>query len=636
MRGLGVFLRVVVTILVVQGSLILIFTIFDIELHGLNGVLLDITLLTVFGGPLAYWWIVKSFETVREESASQFRYSEQRFKDFVQFSGDWFWEMGPDLRFSYLSDGFAQVTGMSREHYLGKAYREIDSYDPHSPNWQEHMETLEAHKPFKNFRYSATNDKGQKFTFTVSGLPNSDEKGVFLGYWGASSDVTCQVYAEGRLNQEILVRKQAESFLREEFDENRLLIAVIEASPIGVTISEMNGQNAALIYSNKAVLELTGYEEEEIIGHDLFFMLGEETAPEVWAILDEALEKSIRTTVEVLCYRKDGSTFWNSWTIFPISDARGNGTNIVTINVDITERIAMQEDKERMMLRALESSKIESLGTLAGGIAHEINTPIQYIGDNLVFLNGEAEKVFALLDCYETLCRKARRYPDLDQEAKAIDEQMAKLGLDLNFLRQEVPSAISQSLSGVEKVANIVKAVKEFSHPGAKEMQKASINQLIENVAVITHNQWKYFADLETNLDPQLPLIDCNPDELSQVLVNLIINASQAIEEEKRAGPGTIAITTMSSGDNVVITVMDDGPGIPTENKERVFDLFFTSKPPGKGTGQGLAISHSIINDHNGRLSLESVPGNGVTFTIELPVNQPQDGDRGEGGRKLV
>jgi len=547
--------------------------------------------------------------------------SESRFRDFATSSVDWFWELGPDLRFTYLSDRFRDIVGLPMKAILGKTRAEITALDVNDPDTVKHLADLERHLPFKDFRYKTLRHDGTEIYFSDNGVPMFDDDGVFQGYRGTSTDVTEAVRTMDVLSCEVQSRREAEAFLRQELEGNRLLAAVIDASSIGVTISDTTREHCPIVYCNKAYAEITGYAVDEIKGKDLFFVFGADTDPEAWQMLDQVIEQKQRVSLEMLCYKKDGTTFWNSLTLFSIYDDNQVPTNIVSIQVDITERMELRQEKEQMLLHALETSKIESLGTLAGGIAHEINTPIQYIGDNIMFLQKEAVNFFALLDCYENLYTKAKAVEDLADDVNQVDQRQQNM--DMDFLRTEVPLAISQSLDGVEKVANIVKAVKEFSHPGSQEMQSISINHLIDNVTTITHNQWKYYAVLEKNLAGNLPSVECNPNELNQVFVNLIVNASQAIEEQGRADPGTISIFTRQVDDSIEVTIGDDGPGIPEADQDQVFDMFFTTKPPGKGTGQGLAICQNIIKNHNGTITVDTAPGQGTTFTIVLPLMQP-------------
>lgn len=269
-----------------------------------------------------------------------------------------------------------------------------------------------------------------------------------------------------------------------------------------------------------------------------------------------------------------------------------------------------------------QARRLEAIGRLAAGIAHEINTPTQYIGDNLRFLKEPFTALLDLLAKYGRLAAVAREKgltPELLAEIEAAEK-----AVDLDYLTQEIPQAIGQSLEGVARVTAIVRAMKEFSHPGTAEKTTFDINHGIRSTVTVSRNEWKYVAELETDLDDSLPAIPCLPDEFNQVILNLIINAAQAIAEKiggGEGGKGRIVITTRRVGDWAEIRVADDGPGIPATLRDKVFEPFFTTKEVGQGTGQGLAIARAVIvKKHGGQLDFLSEEGKGATFIIRLPL----------------
>ena len=282
--------------------------------------------------------------------------------------------------------------------------------------------------------------------------------------------------------------------------------------------------------------------------------------------------------------------------------------------------------RERQM-KEIESEKIQAVQSLAAGVAHEMNTPIQYFGDNLRFIRDSFSDIFMVLKVYHKqfrqLCRKGYDPHKIQELERAWDEA------DADFLFKEIPKSIDQSLQGVANLAHIVGAMKEFSHPGADNKIPINFNQVIENTLTIARNEWKYIAAVKLDLDETLPPVSCLPDEIRQMLLNLIINACHAIEgkglnpEEK----GTIRISTtlvQQEVPMVELRVQDSGTGIPDEVRNRIFEPFFTTKPVGKGTGQGLAIVHNVVIDkHSGQLHVESAVNKGTTFIICLPVNPP-------------
>lgn len=285
----------------------------------------------------------------------------------------------------------------------------------------------------------------------------------------------------------------------------------------------------------------------------------------------------------------------------------------------IRERF-LKEEAVRLQKETDQAHRFESIGQLAAGIAHEINTPIQYIGDNVQFIKESFDDLLALIHSIRDLVLNV---PDGETNiAKAF--QHAAEAADLSFLEGEIPTAIDQTLEGVGRIKDIIKAMKSFSHPGKASHTMANLNRCLETTAIITKNEWKYVAELEMDLDEDLPEICCNPGELNQVFLNLIVNASHAIEDNLQnqpGGKGVIRISTRAKGGWLEIRVQDTGTGIPDEVLEKMFDPFFTTKEIGKGTGQGLAISRNIITrNHQGKIEVKTTPGKGSTFVLKLPI----------------
>jgi two-component system, NtrC family, sensor kinase len=283
------------------------------------------------------------------------------------------------------------------------------------------------------------------------------------------------------------------------------------------------------------------------------------------------------------------------------------------------------QDRERMQAELRVAQKLESVGQLAAGIAHEINTPVQYIGDSVAFLN----EVHADLSKFVESCRRVgatlRQRSSNDELADEIDA--AAQAADLDYVTQEVPLALKRAQDGVERVTRIVRAMKEFAHPGQREMSFTDVNRSIRNTVVVATNEYKYTADLELALT-DLPQVRCHAGELNQVLLNLIVNAAHAVADSRKgtSGRGRIRVGSKTDGPDVVITIADDGCGIPEAIRHRIFDPFFTTKEVGRGTGQGLAIARSIVVDrHRGQLTFQSEVGKGTTFTIRLPIEGTQD-----------
>jgi signal transduction histidine kinase len=282
-----------------------------------------------------------------------------------------------------------------------------------------------------------------------------------------------------------------------------------------------------------------------------------------------------------------------------------------------------ESDRRAMEIQLRHAQKLEALGTLASGIAHEINTPAQYIGDNLRFLLDSFAGIGTVLDA--ALALRAAVGDDPRMTELAATESGAIAAVDLDFLRDEIPTAIAQSIDGVSRISQIVQAVKEFSHPDTKEVGATDLNHAIGTALTVSRNQWKHVAEVTTDLSPTLPLVLCRAGEINQVLLNLIVNAAHAIEA-RGADMGRISLSTAQRDDAVEIRIADTGTGIPPSLVDRIFDPFFTTKAPGKGTGQGLAICHTIVvQKHRGSIRVETIPGEGTTFIIRLPLKGVAD-----------
>jgi signal transduction histidine kinase len=303
---------------------------------------------------------------------------------------------------------------------------------------------------------------------------------------------------------------------------------------------------------------------------------------------------------------------------------------VVVMHIDVT-------DQRLMEIQLRQAQKLESIGQLASGIAHEINTPTQYIGDNTIFLRQAFQSLTDLVDPLRRVLEGASQGecpPDLLRAAREALERT-----DLDWIREEAPTAFNQSLEGIRRVSTIVSAMKDFSHPGSSVKTPTDLNRAIESTALVCRSEWKYVADLELDLAPGLPPVPCLPDELNQVILNLVINAAHAIAarpEAAREGKGRIRITTRAAEGCAQIAVEDSGCGIPEAIRSRIFDPFFTTKPVGKGTGQGLAIAYGVIvKQHGGAITLESEVGKGSTFTLSLPFQSRPTPESTEYGHLL-
>lgn len=407
--------------------------------------------------------------------------------------------------------------------------------------------------------------------------------------------------------RDITERKRAE---RSAQQTGELMRTIMENIRYGVLLID---RNYRIVLANAAARQYAVRQEGDICYQ--VYNLSAPTAPCVTCPVTGCFQDGqVHETRRVVRY-PDGQQRIFRLMAFPVRSSVGAGpTDLV---VELFEDITEEENRAREMSQ---HQRLEAVGRLAAGIAHEINTPIQYVGDNLEFL-GEAIAAFcARLDGGES-------------GTSASDD-------DIAFFIAEAPRAVTQAREGVDRVATIVRAMKAFSHPSTAEKTLRNINQDILNTVTVSRNEWKYVADVRTELDESLPPVPCYPGELNQVYLNLIVNAAHAIgdkvgrnSEEK----GLITIATRQVGQQAEIRISDTGTGIPESVRDKIFEPFFTTKEVGRGTGQGLAIARDVIvNKHGGTITFETREGEGTTFIIRLPLGEPepQDHDSEKRSRK--
>ncbi|WP_339731988.1 ATP-binding protein [uncultured Gimesia sp.] len=272
----------------------------------------------------------------------------------------------------------------------------------------------------------------------------------------------------------------------------------------------------------------------------------------------------------------------------------------------------------------LHVDKLASVGQLAAGIAHEINTPVQFVGDNIRACSEMFEDAMEILAAYQILIADLEKEGLYLEQIESIHDTESKF--DLDYIKEEVPLASSQSLDGVERVRTIVKAMKDFSHGGGVLDQPIAfdLNTAIESTLTVARNEIKYVSNVETDFG-NIPTLRGYPNELNQVFLNLFVNAAHAIEAKQVQELGTVKVQTAVEGKYVVISISDTGCGMPEEVKKKIFDPFFTTKEVGKGTGQGLAITHNIVVEkHGGRIEVDSIEGEGTTFRIYLALDESE------------
>ena len=416
---------------------------------------------------------------------------------------------------------------------------------------------------------------------------------------------------------EFLIRQRAEEDLHSAHAETEQLFSAIASILIGV-----DGQDVVRRWNGSAE-SVFGISTDSAVGHPLH------ACPIGWDLAEigdaiaacRAGGQPVRLDL-VPCRRAGDQEGFLTVTLSPVPARDGGPAGVLLLAIDITER-------RQLEAQLAQAQKLESIGQLAAGIAHEINTPIQYVGDNLRFLSEAFRDLRRLQVKYEFLMMEARRGRVPVELVTDIDNAMTTA--DTEFLAREVPRALQQSLEGVDRMAGIVKAMKEFSHPGGADKLAIDLNRSIENTLTVARSAYRDVADVVTDFDRNIPAVPVLVAEFNQVILNIGVNAAQAIKDvvgpKGEQGRGVIVIQTRGIGDQAEIRIRDTGPGIPEAIQSRVFDPFFTTREVGTGTGQGLAIAHAVITrKHSGQLTFETAPGRGTTFVIRLPLYPPLPG----------
>ncbi|HBF43741.1 MAG TPA: hypothetical protein DDW42_08985 [Desulfobacteraceae bacterium] len=455
---------------------------------------------------------------------------------------------------------------------------------------------------------------------------------------------------QDNINQLNITREEAESARAKlESSEERYKNMIATASKVGMGIAlfQDDGKETGLVkYVNKGMADLFGYTKEKLLQMNIKDIMSNDSYEKlIKSYPGESLQKGFLSSIDIRGVKKGGEKFPLQF-CQGTTEFEGRQTSVCFAS-DITEKIEAEkklkeysQNLERLVddrtgklkqtilnlkttqAELIQSEKLAAIGQLAAGIAHEINTPTQYVGDNTRFIQDSFPDILKLIQKFRHLLADSKAGP-LSAELISETEQ-AWQECDMKFLAEEIPQAIGQSLEGLSRITKIVQAMKEFAHPGIEEKIPIDINAAIESTITVARNEWKYIAEMETDLNTGLPEVLCLPGDFNQVILNLIVNAVHTIKDvngDGSHGKGMIRVATRLDGDHVEIQVQDTGAGIPEEIQSRIFDPFFTTKEVGIGTGQGLAISRSVIVEkHGGTITFKTNPDKGTTFIVRLPI----------------
>jgi PAS domain S-box-containing protein len=501
-------------------------------------------------------------------------------------------------RILWVNPAFTRLTGYEASEAIGKTPKMLRS-GAHSPDfyarlWKIILDGKTWHGEIVNRRKD-----GSTYYEEMTITPVLDERGDITHFVAVKLDIS------RRKDDEEQVRAREEAFR-----------ALADNVPDAVARIDRNFRFA---YGNRALAADIGMEPSEFLGKtraELKLPLNDRWIGEV----QQVVETGTPRTFEFNWQGADGICFRES-RLVPEFSSTGEVEFVLAVIRDVTEQKKLQQESQLMDLQLRQAQKMEAVGQLAAGIAHEINTPTQYVGDNTQFLKDAFANLTAALKGYMDLIAAAKQNAITPELIAQAEQVLASSDFDYHI--EQIPAAINETLEGVARVSKIVRAMKEFSHPGGREKSAADINRAIDSTTTVARNEWKYVADMVLDLDPNLTPVPCFLSEFNQAVLNLVVNASHAISDairDQKGKKGTITIRTRRDGDFAEVRVSDTGTGIPEAHRHRIFEPFFTTKDVGKGTGQGLAVVYgSIVKKHGGTVTFETETGKGTTFILRLP-----------------
>ncbi len=408
---------------------------------------------------------------------------------------------------------------------------------------------------------------------------------------------------------DISERKAGEQALRAAHESSELFINSVPSILISI---DLDGR---ITRWNLTATTTFGFSKQEMLGKTLGDCGVHWLQPDMAAEVASWCAERASRRCDHLLFEKDGEKHSLGLSIDWVNSSERKTAELLIIGSDVTERKSLE-------IQLRQAQKLEAIGQLAAGIAHEINTPTQYVGDNTNFLKESWTSIAPVLSAMRQVRAEAGKGAVREETLAQFDSLWESA--DLLYLETEIPRALDQSLDGIQRVAKIVRAMKEFSHPGSEEKRPLELNKAIETTITVARNEWKYVAEVVTKLEENLPLVPCHAGEFNQVILNLLVNAAHAIRQAVGDGSqekGIITVTTRRDGDCVEVLIQDTGAGIPEAVRSRIFEPFFTTKPVGEGTGQGLALAHNVVaRRHGGKIWFDTEVGKGTTFVIRLPL----------------
>jgi len=542
----------------------------------------------------------------RVQAEMALKEAEHQYHSIFNNALEGIFQASADGKILTVNPAMATILGYTSPAALTQEIADIHTLFKNSPESRQDMffKLLHLGKNVENFEIQVVNAAGKALWLNLNAQSTLDAQGKLKVIEGIAEDITKRKEAEENLTRYHEKLEETVQLRTAEVIENQAFLQEV-----------LEGILAAVLVIDRDTHEVLNCNSiaEKMLGYDKQTLINEKNTLVTSNVLQKA-DGGKLLNCELIVERQNGDLIPVLRNVLVVVYKGVMAQAIILF--DIAERKAL----ERQVNMA---QKLQSIGQLSAGIAHEINTPIQYIGSNISFLSESFEQLFETNNLYKSLMDKARSYKEIAGDIDEVNRHIE--ALDLEFLLEEIPHAVKESLSGINQVSSIIKAMKQFAHPEQESLSEVDINKALEQTTIISKNEWKYVADMHLDLDRSNPEISGFPGPLNQVFLNLVINAAHAIGEQKdKTGrKGQIIIRTRTDGSAVIISISDTGCGILENNLDKIFDPFFTTKAIGKGTGQGLSIAYSIIREkHHGTIEVESTVGKGTTFIIRLPFNQ--------------
>ena len=398
-------------------------------------------------------------------------------------------------------------------------------------------------------------------------------------------------------------------------ESEQLYRTLVETSPDAIALCDGQGK---ILRCNPQHVDLYGLgSAEDARGCSMNELISPEDKQRFEQEFRRAMDQGTVRDLEFAMVQRDGSSFQGELSASTVKGADGQPASLVTVARDVTE-------KKRLMIQIAQAEKAQAVNKLAAGIAHEINSPLQFVSDNSHFLRMAITNMAEIIKSYQQTLQAVFQQASSRDELDRLEALEKKL--KLAYLSRQVEPAFAQLNEGIDRLRNMGRAIREYAYPNEQEKIPFDLNRIIQNTVTLSRNEWKYVSDLLVDCDASLPLVECYPGEINQLVLSLILNSAQAISEVvgKESGEkGSIEIHTRADGAWVEIRIWDSGPGIPAELREKIFEPFFTTRKKSGNSGQGLTIARSIVESrHGGTNGLDPGSVRGTAFVVRLPVHR--------------